>query len=638
MNRSFNILILVFALVFSSVALGACSKNGDVMEEDELATIVAETLAAVSGELTEEVPSQPTSMPSGLPVVAWYGHVVGLPTGSQFDDYLTLIPEGVGDVGIEGASEEIKNEIVSLRDKEGVGEYIHVWGTLTCNVLDYGGCQLLVNRLRYGQTLFDPDSVEGWEGTITTGIFNMGLSNVFVLSGEFPMRFSIESTDPATRDQLDGLRDTGRVIRVWGELTAGIPAVNGTRIMVTRLELLEEQQATDDEYEGWETYTNETLGYTLKYPGDASVMGTDLNSMVTFEGPLIDNDHWPVLIVNHPDVDFYNPPAGTDVMEWILDSGTPSDTIDSETEVAGFPTVHLVYEESPQAYGSDHYYLISGEQLFQIQFIHTGGKQDWGVYNRFLKSLTFIQPVSQPSTANDSATFLGDVTIPDGTSFISGENFVKTWRFRNSGESAWTTEYDLVFDSGDQMDGPDAVALTQVVPPGQTIEISVELIAPDEVGRYTGYWMLRNAEGGIFGGGPDSEILAYVDINVIESGSGAITPTPFGAGSAVTEATLNVDKSTHTGACPVTLNFTGVIISQGAGSFVYELEAHATTVGFEFFLPAPQTASFGSGGEHRLDVTFWLDIQNSVEGWARLHISAPNTKNSNAANFNVTCQ
>ncbi len=652
MNRMLRILTFGMVLMLVTATLAACSKTEELTEEDELATTVSETLAAVSAELTREATPAPTggatletTVPPGeQSVVAWLGHVVGLPFGSQFDDYLVLHPEGVGEVGVEGADDEIEAEIIALRDREGVGEYIHVWGTLTCNILDYGGCQLLVNRLRYGQTLFDPDPVEGWEGTITTGTFNMGIGNVFVLSGDFPMWFSIESTIPALRNQLVDLRDTGTVIRVWGELVAGIPDINGTRITVTRIEMEEEPiaSATDTpaggEYEGWKTYTNDRLGYTLKYPGEANIMGSDRDRSVTFEGPLVDNDHWPVLMVAHQDADFFHPPAETDVMQWVLDSVQSYDAVDMETLVADSPTVHIVYEESPMAYGSDHYYFIRGEQLFHIQIVHTGSKQDWGLYDRFLRSFSFFQPGSQPSTLDDGATFLGDVTIPDGTNLEEGESFVKTWRFRNSGESTWTTDYDLVFDKGDQMGGPDALALTQEIEPGQTVEISVELTAPDEAGRYTGYWMLRNAAGVIFGQGPDSELLAYVDINVIEPGSGPVTPTALAAGSTVTGATLNVDNAAYAGACPVTLTFTGVIISQGAGSFIFELEAQANTAGFEFFLPAPQTATFASGGENRLDVTFWLDIENTVSGWARLKISAPNTFQSSPANFDVGCQ
>ncbi|MCK4961686.1 MAG: hypothetical protein KAS19_04325, partial [Anaerolineales bacterium] len=309
-----QVISITALLLLAAVALGACSPTEGLTVEDQLATTVAQTLTARAVQPTQVVTPEPPAPPVEQPVTAWLGHVVGLPTGSQFDDYLALVPEGIGEVGIEGANAEIEAEIKTLRDKEGIGEFVHIWGTLTCGVLDYDGCQILVTRLRYGQTLFDPDPVDGWEGTITTSTFNMGLSNVFVLAGDFPMWYSIDSIDPAIRDRLDSLRDTGIVIRVWGELMAGIPDVNGTRIQATRVEIEGEPVATatgisaEDEYVGWKTYTNETLGYTLKYPGNARIMGADLNQLVTFEGPLSENEYWPLLFVDHYNSEFYHPP------------------------------------------------------------------------------------------------------------------------------------------------------------------------------------------------------------------------------------------------------------------------------------------------------------------------------------------
>jgi len=96
-----------------------------------------------AGQVTET--AAPTE---GQPVVCWYGRVVSLPEGAQFDDYLALQPEGAGEIGVEGANTESEAEIKGLRDKEEPWDYAHFWGTLTCDVLDYGGCQLLVTRLR----------------------------------------------------------------------------------------------------------------------------------------------------------------------------------------------------------------------------------------------------------------------------------------------------------------------------------------------------------------------------------------------------------------------------------------------------------------------------------------------------------
>jgi len=188
-----------------------------------------------AGQVTEQ--PAPTAE---LPVVGWLGHIV---SDARYGDYLVLQPEGAGEVGLAGADTEIESTIMALRDTRGVGEYVHVWGTLTCGVDDYNGCQIVVTRLGYGQMVSDPDPVEGWEGTLTSGTFNDGLVNVFVLAGDFPVRYSISSVDLALAAQLESLRDTGTTVRVWGQVTCGVLAAYGAEIQVTRLEIVGEPPA-----------------------------------------------------------------------------------------------------------------------------------------------------------------------------------------------------------------------------------------------------------------------------------------------------------------------------------------------------------------------------------------------------------
>ena len=38
----------------------------------------------------------------------------------------------------------------------------------------------------------------------------------------------------------------------------------------------------------------------------------------------------------------------------------------------------------------DEYYVIAGDQLFKITILHTGGLQDWDLYEQFLASITFL--------------------------------------------------------------------------------------------------------------------------------------------------------------------------------------------------------------------------------------------------------
>jgi hypothetical protein len=65
----------------------------------------------------------------------------------------------------------------------------------------------------------------------------------------------------------------------------------------------------------------------------------------------------------------------------------------------------------------------------------------------------------------ERATFVADVTVPDGTIYKTGDVFTKTWRIRNAGTSTWTPGYALVFISGEKMGGPDRMGLLSDVPP-----------------------------------------------------------------------------------------------------------------------------------------------------------------------------
>ena len=112
----------------------------------------------------------------------------------------------------------------------------------------------------------------------------------------------------------------------------------------------------------------------------------------------------------------------------------------------------------------------------------------------------------------DWVKFVKDVTIPDGTQLSLGEVFTKTWRLQNRGTCTWTPDYMLVFTGGDSMGATTAVRLPGYVAPGQTVDVSVTLTAPTSVGSYTGYWMLRNPSGALFGAGNKANEAFYVII------------------------------------------------------------------------------------------------------------------------------
>ena len=197
--------------------------------------VVEPTAEAQPAQDAEDV-TQPPATPNGLPVVGWLGNVVSLPAGSQYDDYLLLQPEGAGEVGVKGTDEAVEAQIVALRDHEEPGKYAHFWGSLVCDVPDYGGCQLVVTRVRAGIAIGDPEPVEAWEGTIVSNPPGSQFDDYFILAGDFPVGYGIGSIDPAVKAQLEGLRDTGITARVWGQLRAGVPDAFGSQIEVTRVE------------------------------------------------------------------------------------------------------------------------------------------------------------------------------------------------------------------------------------------------------------------------------------------------------------------------------------------------------------------------------------------------------------------
>jgi len=120
-------------------------------------------------------------------------------------------------------------------------------------------------------------------------------------------------------------------------------------------------------------------------------------------------------------------------------------------------------------------------------------------------STATVPPAAQVTTTQgttvalcDVLEFVADVNIPDGTSMAPGQDFLKTWRVKNSGSCTWDADYKLVYaEYADKMSG-QWQPLTQVVQPGQEVELSVQFTAPDKVGEYLSAWQMQNPRGVTF--------------------------------------------------------------------------------------------------------------------------------------------
>jgi hypothetical protein len=98
----------------------------------------------------------------------------------------------------------------------------------------------------------------------------------------------------------------------------------------------------------------------------------------------------------------------------------------------------------------------------------------------------------------DDAKWVADVTVPDGTEMTAGQDFVKTWKIRNTGSCTWGTGYTLIHGYDEKLDGV-AEPLTGAFAPGEEVEVSVRFKAPTNTGEHRSYWRMQNAAGSAFG-------------------------------------------------------------------------------------------------------------------------------------------
>lgn len=133
----------------------------------------------------------------------------------------------------------------------------------------------------------------------------------------------------------------------------------------------------------------------------------------------------------------------------------------------------------------------------------------------------FASPPPLTPVPCNRAAFVADITVPDGAIFSPNAAFTKTWQVKNTGSCAWSKDYALVFYGGQQMSGPTEVKLSNPVPPGQTVRLTVNLVAPPWSGMYRGEWILRAPNGGLFGVGAGGVTPLWVIIN-----TAGVAPAP----------------------------------------------------------------------------------------------------------------
>jgi hypothetical protein len=102
-----------------------------------------------------------------------------------------------------------------------------------------------------------------------------------------------------------------------------------------------------------------------------------------------------------------------------------------------------------------------------------------------------IKVVGTPQV-NDAALIADGFTVP------AGQPFIKTWRVRNTGETAWGNGYVVGFVSGERLGGADNIPIP-AAKSGEEVMVAITLTAPAQPGVYRGSWRLRGPRGDFFG-------------------------------------------------------------------------------------------------------------------------------------------
>jgi biotin operon repressor len=136
----------------------------------------------------------------------------------------------------------VRSQIQALRDS---GKIVHLYGRLLSNVPDCNGSQIQVDRIEVqgylpgsSVTPGTSEKIANWWGIIKSNKPGAQFDDCFERRdlGQV-ISFGIDSMDPAVRSQIQALRDSGKIVHLYGTLLSNVPDCNGSQIQVDRVEV-----------------------------------------------------------------------------------------------------------------------------------------------------------------------------------------------------------------------------------------------------------------------------------------------------------------------------------------------------------------------------------------------------------------
>ncbi len=184
-------------------------------------------------------------MPPGTSeeIAGWWGVIKSTEPGAQYDDYFER--QDLGQIiyfGIDSMDPAVRSQIEALRDS---GKIVNLFGTLLSNVPDYNGSQIQVDRIEEQASggYMPPgtsEEITDWWGVIKSTEPGTQYDDYFERQDFVEIiYFGIDSMDPAVQAQVEALRDSGKIIHLYGTLFSNVPDYNGSQIQVDRIEVEE---------------------------------------------------------------------------------------------------------------------------------------------------------------------------------------------------------------------------------------------------------------------------------------------------------------------------------------------------------------------------------------------------------------
>ena len=173
--------------------------------------------------------------------------------------------------------------------------------------------------------------------------------------------------------------------------------------------------ATAESTADWNTYKNDKYGYSFMYPSDCffgpmpsdckekppeerrleclCFLDSENPDVVFMQAFLGDGDQLSLagFFVSHYDTPAYNPPQGTELINWIKgEFSEMSEAVPEESnfEISGVPAVRIYSPQSPMAPSYVNIYYLQNDILFRINMLDVNNEVNKELYEQMLSTFS----------------------------------------------------------------------------------------------------------------------------------------------------------------------------------------------------------------------------------------------------------